>query len=316
MSQPTWIDAEALRRLTPWRRLIDALQQAFAAGCEMPDRLQFNVSGTGTLLLMPAWADKGSLGVKVVQVFPGNAALGKPSVHGMYMLASAVTGELQAIIDAEELTTRRTAATSALASSYLSRADSRCLLLMGAGRLALDVVAAHASVRPITQVLVWARQADKAQALALRLTQSLGIKAESVGSLAEALAQADIVSTITTTKEPILPGKLLRPGTHVDLIGAFTPAMREADDEVLHRASIYVDMRASALREAGDICDPIARDVIDAADIRADLFDLCTGPANRRISEHEITLFKSVGLALEDLTAAGLAYAALSQERG
>jgi ornithine cyclodeaminase/alanine dehydrogenase-like protein (mu-crystallin family) len=314
MSQPAWINAEEFKRLTPWPRLIEALKQAFGMPCQMPDRVQFDVSGQGTLLLMPAWQDQGSLGVKIVQVFPGNTTLGKPAVNGMYMLCSALTGELQAIFDADELTTRRTAATSALASSYLSRPNSQCLLLMGAGRLALNVAAAHASVRPIQKVLIWARQSSKAQAAATHLTQVLGIKTEGVESLPAALAEADIVSTITTTEQPILPGLLVRPGTHVDLIGGFTPAMREADDELLLKCTLYVDMRASAFREAGDIVEPIARGVIDESDVRADLFDLCVGPANRRIHDEEITVFKSVGLALEDLTAAGLAFASLTEK--
>jgi ornithine cyclodeaminase len=277
----------------------------------MPERVRYDVAGTGSLLLMPAWRDGGSLGVKLVQVFPGNTDVGKPAVHGLYMLASAASGEVLAILDADELTTRRTAATSALASRFLSRTDSRCLLLMGAGRLAMDVVSAHASVRPIERVLVWARRHDRAVALTARLAAALPLRAEPVDSLGAALAQADIVSTITTAREPILSGRLVRPGTHIDLIGGFTPQMREADDEVLSAGRVYVDMRSAALREAGDIADPLERGVISLADIRGDLFDLCAGSAHGRESAREITVFKSVGLALEDLAAATLAHTAL-----
>ena len=301
-----FIDAQELRALTPWPRLIDALQRAFAAACEMPDRVRFDVAGIGSLLVMPAWSPGGALGVKLVQVFPGNTYLNKPAVHGIYMLASAETGEVMALMDADELTTRRTAAASALASRFLSRSDSRCLLLMGAGRLAFNVISAHASVRPIKRVLVWARRADRAAALCARVAAELGLVASVVHSLADGLGEADIVSTVTTTRDPILMGSLLRPGTHVDLIGGFTPEMREADDEVMTRGRLYVDMKSSALREAGDIVDPIRRGIITAADIQGDLFDLCSSGAPLRASSQETTVFKSVGLALEDLAAASL----------
>jgi ornithine cyclodeaminase len=243
----------------------------------------------------------------LVQVFPGNSKLGKPAVHGLYMLASAVTGEVQAAIDADELTTRRTAATSALASRFLSREDSRCLLLVGAGRLAADVAAAHAQVRPIERILVWARRPEAAAARALEIAALLEIQVEAIGSLPDGVAQADIVSTITTSSEPLLLGREVRAGTHLDLIGAFTPRMRETDDQAIRMSRIFVDMRSAALREAGDIVDPIARGVITEADISADLFDLCAGGAARQSSD-EVTLFKSVGLALEDLAAASLAW--------
>jgi alanine dehydrogenase len=301
-----FIDAQELRALTPWPRLIDALQRAFAAACEMPDRVRFDVAGIGSLLVMPAWSPGGVLGVKLVQVFPGNTHLNKPAVHGIYMLASAETGEVMALMDADELTTRRTAAASALASRYLSRTDSRCLLLMGAGRLAFNVISAHASVRPIERVLLWARRAERAAALCDRVASELGLDATVVTSLADGLREADIVSTVTTAREPILRGSMLRPGTHVDLIGGFTPEMREADDEVMTRGRLYVDMKSSALREAGDIVDPIRRGIITAADIQGDLFDLCSGGKLLRASSLETTVFKSVGLALEDLAAASL----------
>jgi ornithine cyclodeaminase len=278
----------------------------------MPDRQHYDVSGSGSLLLMPAWTDGQALGVKVVQVFPENTRLNKPTVHSTYMLASAVTGETRAIIDGGELTVRRTAATSALASQFLSRESSRCLLLMGIGALALDVISAHASVRPINRVLLWARRPEAAKALGRRVRGSLGLHAEVVRSLPAALEIADIVSTITTARDPILPGRYVRPGTHIDLIGGFTPQMREADDDVVRSGTLFVDMLTAALREAGDVVDPIARGVISTSAVRGDLFDLCSNRVSGRDSEHQITVFKSVGLALEDLAAATLAWNACS----
>jgi ornithine cyclodeaminase/alanine dehydrogenase-like protein (mu-crystallin family) len=257
---------------------------------------------------MPAWEQNGFLGVKVVQVFPGNSRMGKPTVHGMYMLASAGNGEVLSLIDAQELTARRTAATSALASRFLSRASSRCLLVMGTGRLASEVIAAHAAVRPIEHVLIWGRNRERASALADRINETLGLHAEPVGSLDRALSQADIISTVTAAFDPILPGRSLRPGTHIDLIGGYTPFMREADDDVIRSAEIYVDMVSSAVREAGDIANPLERGIIGRSAIRGDLFDLCTGRVSKRSSDKDITVFKSVGLALEDLAAAALAW--------
>lgn len=309
------IDAERLRALTPWPRLIDELQSAFRSPCEVPERLHFDIGGLGSLIVMPAWRQHGFLGVKLVQVFPGNSSLGKPTVHGMYMLASATSGEVLALVDAQELTVRRTAATSALASRFLSRDSSRCLLIMGTGRLAFDVISAHAIVRPLEKVLIWGRNSERASSLSKRVNAALGLYAEPVASLRPALLQADIVSTVTTAIDPILPGRSVRPGTHVDLIGGYTPAMREADDDLMVSAKIYVDSVSSALREAGDIVNPLRRGIIDRSAIRGDLFDLCAGRVPERRSDHDITVFKSVGLALEDLTAAGLAWNSLGPGR-
>lgn len=308
------IDAERFRALTPWLKLIDALQNAFREPCEVPERLRFNIGEVGSLIIMPAWERNGFLGVKIVQVFPGNSNIGKSTVHGMYMLASASTGEVLSLIDAQELTARRTAATSALASRFLSRNSSRCLLVMGTGRLAFEVVSAHAAVRPIEQVLIWGRNPQRAASLADRINAALPLDAQPVEALDHALSQADIISTVTTAVDPILPGRNLRPGTHIDLIGGYTPLMREADDDVIRAAKIYVDKLSSAVREAGDISDPLERGIIDRSAIRGDLFDLCTERVPKRSSDKDITVFKSVGLALEDLTAAALAWHTLSGE--
>ncbi len=302
------IDAERLRALTPWPKLIDALESAFRGPCEAPERLHFDIGGVGSLIIMPAWYLHGFLGVKIVQVFPGNSNVGKPTVHGMYMLASADNGEVLSLIDAQELTARRTAATSALASRFLSRDSSHCLLVMGTGRLAFEVISAHATVRPIERVLIWGRNRERASTLARRVNQTLRLCAEPVDSLDRAVLQADIISTMTPAIEPILPGRDIRPGTHVDLIGGYTPLMREADDDVVRSAKIYVDSMSSAVREAGDIASPLERGIINRSAIRGDLFDLCTERAPKRSSENDITVFKSVGLALEDLAAAALAW--------
>jgi ornithine cyclodeaminase len=316
---PAQISAELLRELTPWPALIEAISTAFQDPCETPARSHYDVrvpgAETASLLLMPAWTVGGVLGVKVVQVFPGNSQLGKPSISGIYMLASAVDGGVYALIDAPELTARRTAATSALASRFLSRDSSRRLLVLGTGMLSFNMVAAHASVRSLGHVAIWGRNKEKALGVASRVQSELDIDSEVVDDLPAAVRGADIVSTVTTSTQAILPGRFLRAGTHVDLVGGFTPKMREADDDVIRSARVYVDTLQGAAAEAGDIAIPIARGIMQASDIRGDLSGLCQRRVLGRASDSDITVFKSVGCALEDLAAAALAWAALQASR-
>ncbi|WP_245416698.1 ornithine cyclodeaminase family protein [Undibacter mobilis] len=289
--------------------LIDALREAFRQGGEpMPVRQAYDVGFAGApahLLTMPAWQRGQTLGVKLVTVFPQNAARGLGAVSSLYVLFDGETGVPRAMIDGEALTNRRTAAASALASSYLSRPDSSTLLMVGTGHLAHHLPPAHAAVRPIDKVLVWGRNGERAAALAATL-QGKGLAATAVGDLDVAIAQADIVSCATTSTQALVRGRLLRPGTHVDLVGAFTPQMRECDDNTMLRAAVYVDTRAGALKEAGDILQPMAAGLLSADAIRGDLHDLASGAVPGRRDEAEITVFKSVGAAIEDLTAASL----------
>ena len=233
-----------------YRSLVDALREAFAIGATAPVRTSHAITAEGDrLLLMPAWGG-GGLGVKIVTVFPRNRERGVPSVAALYVLMDGATGHPMALIDGEALTLRRTAAASALASTYLSRADARCLLLVGTGALAPYMAAAHCAVRPVERVLVWGRSHERAlRTVATLVDQDL--PAEPVADLASAVAGADIVSCATTSREPIVRGAWLRPGTHVDLVGAFTREMRESDDELITRAEIFVDTFAGALVEAG-----------------------------------------------------------------
>jgi ornithine cyclodeaminase len=302
-----FIDAGAVHAALEWRALIDALGAAFRAGANAPVRSSHAVTAEGDrLLLMPAW-DAASLGVKVVTVFPRNPARGLASVSALYLLMDAATGHPLALIDGEALTLRRTAAASALASVYLSRPDSRTLLVVGPGRLAPYMAGAHSAVRPIERVLVWGRDRARAEALA-RVLRDQGAPAEPCADLGAGLAEADIVTCATTAREPVVRGALVRPGTHVDLTGAFTPEMRESDDELVARASVFVDTFAGALKEAGDLVRAIAAGRIAREHVRAELADLVSGRHAGRRSPGEITLFKSVGTALEDLCAARLVY--------
>ena len=305
------IDAAKTATALPYAALVDAIDAAFKGGCTVPVRAHHNVpvedGQDSTVLLMPAWSDDGFVSVKTVIVAPENAAKGMPAVQATVQLFDRDTGVPLALIDGPELTARRTAAASALAARYLAPEGAEKLLMIGTGVLAQHLPMAHASVRPIKQVRVWGRDSGKAAALAQTLTAQ-GLSATPVGDLAEAVAWADVISTATLSKTPILQGAWLRPGQHIDLVGAFRPDMREADDAVLGRARIFCDTRAGAMKEAGDLCDPLARGAISEGDIEADLFDLAQGRVTVQRNPDDITLFKSAGTAIEDLAAAMLAY--------
>ncbi|GAB4347952.1 MAG: ornithine cyclodeaminase family protein [Gammaproteobacteria bacterium] len=305
------IEPHEIRDALPWSELIDAIEAMFRLGCEAPLRHHHTLAvpddAAATLLLMPAWQPGRYLGVKTVTVFPSNRRRALPAVQGSYQLCSAVTGKPLALLDGSELTARRTAAASALAAKFLARPDARHLLMVGTGRLSLNLIEAHCRVRPIEQVTVWGRRAERAAEAAER-AQRLGVPARSTEDLPAACRAADIVSTATLSHEPLIRGEWLSSGTHLDLVGGFTPAMREADDDSIRRARVFVDTREGATKEAGDIVQPLTSGILREEEIEADLYDLCRGDHPGRRDSEEITLFKSVGTALEDLAAAILAY--------
>ena len=301
------LDAEATRAGLPFERLIPALQALFAAGCAVPSRHVHAVPAPGggfTSLIMPAWVPGCCYGVKTVNIAPHNAARGLPGLHSTYLLYDAATGAPLAMLDGDQITARRTAAASALAASFLARPDASHLLLVGAGQVARLLPAAYRVVRPITRVTVWARSADSAEALALSL-RAQGFDASASSDLAGAAAQADVVSCATLATAPLVQGAWLQPGSHLDLIGSFTPAMREADDACFAGASLFVDTD-EALAKSGDLLGPMARGVFSATDVRGSLAMLSSGGVPGRRQAAERTVFKSVGTALEDLAAAML----------
>jgi ornithine cyclodeaminase/alanine dehydrogenase-like protein (mu-crystallin family) len=310
-----FFDGAEVDRCLAYPALVDVLEAAFRKGAIAPLRhhhaIALEARPEATLLLMPAWesAPAGGetagrfLGVKAVTVFPDNAARGKPAVLGTYLLLSAETGEALAVMDATRLTAWRTAAASALASRYLSRPDASRLLMVGAGALAPQLIRAHASVRPIREVAIWNRTPGRAHALAAALAAT-GLALSIADDLQAAVGRADIVSTATLSAEPLIRGAWLAPGTHLDCVGAYRPNMRETDDEAVRRARIFVDTRTGALAEAGDIIQPLAAGAIGEDAVLGDLFELTRGAVAGRRTPQEITLFKSVGAAIEDLAAA------------
>nr|WP_298116517.1 ornithine cyclodeaminase family protein [uncultured Pseudomonas sp.] len=312
------LNADQVQNALPWDSLIDALRDIFArADVRSPIRhhhsLEVPGEPTATLLLMPAWIEGEYLGVKQVSVFPGNNARNLPGLNSHYMLSCGRTGRPLAMLDGNELTARRTAAASALASRFLSRADASQLLMVGAGRMARRLIPAHMSVRPIRSVQVWDRHEAVSAALVAELT-ACGIDARvcRVDRLQEAAATADIISCATMASEPLVFGDWLKPGAHLDLVGSFTPDMRETDNVAMQRCAVFVDTRAGALSESGDLIMPIREGAIGAEKIVAELAELCRGQHAGRAAladaDNALTLFKSVGDSREDLAAAILAF--------
>ncbi|WP_417519053.1 ornithine cyclodeaminase family protein [Minwuia sp.] len=304
------IDGDTVDRLLDETGLADALLAMFRDGCEQPVRHHHTVSvpddPDATLLLMPAWQPGESLGIKVVTVFPGNSAQGNPAVLGQYLLLDARTGAPVALIDGTRLTAWRTAAASALAARFLARADSRRMVMVGSGALAPMLIRAHRAARPgLDDICIWNRNPDKAASLAETLSAE-GLSVRPAGDLETEVRAADLISCATLSTAPIVRGDWLKQGAHLDLVGAFRPDMRESDDRAVERASVFVDTRPGASKEGGDIVQPLASGALQIDDIRADLHELSSGQHQGRSSDEEITLFKSVGAALEDLAAARL----------
>jgi ornithine cyclodeaminase/alanine dehydrogenase-like protein (mu-crystallin family) len=300
-------DAGTLRHHLAWPALVQALRETFVQGCDAPLRQTLRLSEQGQVLVMPAWQEGGLFGIKTVAIFPDNGALNLPAVHATYALFDASTGQPLAQMDGSELTARRTAATSALAASFLARDDAQHLLIVGAGRVASLLAPAMRSVRPqLRQVTIVNRHLGRAQALATALCGQ-GFEAHASSDLASAAATADMISCATLSTTALVHGAWLRPGTHVDLIGAFTPQMREADGPCLARALVYVD-NEEALAKAGDIVQAVTEGHLDVHKVQGTLRALCRGEVASRRSASDITVFKSVGSALQDLAAAGLAW--------
>lgn len=311
-----FIDAGQVSNALSYPALIDTLDAAFRTGAISPLRHHHKIAlenrPEAMLLLMPAWQASAPealtagayIGIKMVTVFPDNGTrLGKPAIYGVYLLLSSQTGEPLAILDAPTLTVWRTAGASALASRYLSRPDASRMVMIGSGALAEYLIKAHASVRPIKQVAIWNRTPANAAALAAKFAGS-GLEVTVATDLEAAVGAADIVSTATISPTPVVKGAWLKPGSHLDCVGAYRPDMRESDDDCVRRARLWVDTRIGGLNEAGDVIIPLQAGVITPEHVLGDLYELARGTAPLRASADDITMFKSVGASIEDLAAA------------
>ncbi len=310
---PQFFTAEQVSELLPWPDLIEAIEQILVtAGAVAPERTVHTVpdaaGNDGALLMKPGWVAGDVIAVKVVTFFPDNGARDLPTVNAGVLLFSGADGTLIGACDGNELTTRRTAAASAVAAKRLARTNAKRLLVVGTGALSPMTAQAHCAVRSYDTVEVWGRDGDKAQRVANRLVAS-NIDARVADDLDAAVAEADVITCVTGSTEPLVKGELLKPGSHVDLIGAFTPAMRETNDAVMERGTIFVDTRTDG-SIAGDISQPLDAGVITMDDLVGDLAELVDGTHLGRTSPDEITVFKSAGIALEDVAAARLVFGA------
>ncbi len=295
------IDALELRRRLPMTAAIDALKLAFAsedpgAG---PIRTRMETPG-GQLLLMPA-TGVGGVGAKLVTLTPANPGRGRAFVNAVYVLFSGGTQEPEAVIDGAALTALRTAAVSGLATSLLARHDARRLVVFGAGVQARSHVEAMRAVRPIEEVVIVSRTLERAEALAREVDGLVGEWPE--------VASADIVCTCTTSEDPVFDGIALPAGVHVNAVGAYEVRRRELDTETVRRARLVVETRDVAMAEAGDVVIPIEEGVVGPDHVAADLAEVVRGARVRRGPE-DVTVFKSVGMAFEDLVVARAAVGA------
>lgn len=308
--------AQTLQHL-PFPGLIDAIEQMFIEGCTVPLRHNHSVEGAdgdngGIMLLMPAWQSGKRLGIKTVSIFPGNQAKGLPGLHSVFILYDAATGKPLSILDGDVITSRRTAAASALAARWLSRPDAHRLLVVGAGRVASLLADAYRCVRPIDTVQVWDINAEAAARLVSQLEAS-GLRASVATDLESAVREADIVTCATLSNAPLIHGAWLQPGTHLDLIGSFTPTMIESDPECFRHATTFVDT-PEALMKAGDLLEAIKAGTLKPEAVAANLEELCRGQHPGRRDAQEITAYKAVGTALEDIAAASLAFDSYMRE--
>lgn len=313
------IDAKFINKNTNFLELIEILKDAFIdASIQVPMRHHHDFENPkaktdSTLLLMPAWNPSNEAGVKIVTVSPNNGQYNLPSIQGTYIYLDAHKGSVKAILEAKELTVKRTAAASALAASYLAKKDANSLLMIGTGALSKNLILAHASIRPIKTVYVWGRDFEKAQIICDQLANET-FEILPIKNIEEKISEVDIISSATLSKTPLVLGKYLREGQHIDLVGAYKKDMRESDNEAIKKSQVFVDTYQGGLKESGDIVIPLQNGIISEKEIKADLFQLCSEKKKGRQNDQDITLFKSVGHALEDLAAATYYYEKFSNE--
>jgi ornithine cyclodeaminase len=307
--------SDELQRLLPFTRLVAELRDAFANGASVPLRHSHVIESdyqAGTSLLMPAWDNEGYYGVKIVNIFPGNRARGLPGLYSTYTLFDATTGAPLALFDGDVITSRRTAAAAALGASFLAREDASRLVVCGAGRVGSLVGPAMAAVRSLTDIAVWDIDASVALECAMRL-RSDGLPARAVTGLEAAVRDADIVSCATLADTPFIRAEWLAEGSHLDLIGSFTPAMTEAEPACFAQSDVWVDTE-EALTKSGDLLNAISTHSWRIEFVRGDLARLCRNEVPGRTTAKQRTVFKAVGSALEDLACARLAYSAAGEE--
>lgn len=306
------IDASQVRRLLPAVDCIEAVQDAMIAfsknEIQVPLRSSIPIEEGKAMLVMPGVCNAlGFYGVKLISLHGGNAAKGLPTIQGLIVLFDSETGEPKAMVEGSEVTGRRTAAASALATRLLARPEANTLGIFGAGLQAETHIDAIAAVRPVERVLVWARNYDSAVVFADRQSKRTGLSVQAVADPAEAAA-SDIICTVTAASEPVLKGAWVRPGTHINLVGSHSLTAREADTSLIVDARLYVDSLDSTRAEAGDIMIPIQEGAIGMEHVVGEIGKVASGDLTGRRNAQEVTVYNSLGITAQDLFAAALVY--------
>lgn len=312
---PQLLTYEACENALSWPGAIEALRQGHKLARPQQGDLHLG-SGGARLLNRAAHIEGLGFVIKGESVFPGNPQQGLPSVQGAVLLYDPRFGSVRAVIESRLVTQYKTAADSVLGAQYLARPDSRHLVIVGAGMVASTLVRAYDAAFPsLERISIWSRRPEQAQALAATLN-NVGSKVEAVVDLPKSVGQADIVSAATMAQQPVVLGRWVRPGTHVDLIGAFTLEMREADDDLIASSLVYVDCVDTVVDQIGELMQPIQSGVITRDHVRGDLYDLVAADSPSRQSEKQITLFKNGGGAHLDLMIADYIVNAVSAAKG
>ncbi|MBC7363238.1 MAG: ornithine cyclodeaminase family protein [Candidatus Aminicenantes bacterium] len=293
--------------LCSMREAIEAVREAFILTSEnrveVPRRIHLDVpQSKGTCLVMPSYLpDREKIGVKIINLYEENPGKGLPFSHALMLVFEASTGQPLGIMEASTLTALRTGAACGLATKLLSRTESMKMALFGAGFQARFQLEAVAAVRSLEEVLVFDQDRKRAEQFAAQMSDKLGLKIRVADSASKAVAEADIISTATTSKVPVLADKDLKPGVHINAIGSYKPAEREIPSETVARARVFVDKKDMALEEAGDLIIPIKEGVFSAEKIVAEIGEVASGKKPGRLSSEEITFFKTVGVAAQDV---------------
>ena len=314
---PLFVNKEKIARLLPMNECIDVMEKMFrslAAGeCLQPLRNIMRLpNGKGVLGMMPGYADKlGIMGIKVITVFHANSEVGLPSHQGVVMLFDANNGQPLMLFDALEITAIRTAAASAVATKLLSGKDSSTLAIIGSGEQAKRHVEAILLVRKIKQINIWSRKEENAKERAEKISAQYDLPVTLCGNVKEAVEHADIICTVTASKEPVVKGDWVAAGTHINAVGSSTPVARELDTALLVKSKLYADCYESIFNEAGDLLIPKKEGVVTNEHVKAEIGEVLAGIKKGRESNEEITVFKSLGISAEDIFSAFHIYAKL-----
>jgi len=305
------LSREEVCRALPMREAIEAMKSAFAqlstGQADVPLRVALQVERhDGVALFMPAYLAAGDqMAVKIVSVFNDNPAKGLPLIHALVVVVDATTGEPVAVMDGTYLTALRTGAASGAATDLLARQDARTAAIFGAGVQGRTQLEAVCAVRPIQEAWVYDVSPERAAAYAAEMGQRLSLPVKVAGTPAEAVRRADVICTATTSSSPVFDDAGVRPGTHINAVGAYTPQMQEIPAETVLRAKVVIDHREASLAEAGDLLIPLRQGLMTGDHVYAELGEIAAGLKPGRASSEEITLFKSVGVAVQDVAAAG-----------